>query len=150
RIEQALAPGEDRIVGGEQREWTGAARPLEAAEHDVVRVGRLLAGEIELSRECRAQRRETLAERRQMVLAVRTIGLDGRAEPLLPGSAEILAVLGIAHSQNVGEHEPDDAEVEYRVGPVVDEAGRGAPGGAAEQRRPIRIGVLKITGDRPG
>src|SRR5690349_25117910 len=87
-VEHPAAPGRHRIVRGEELEVADAARPLEAAEDDVVGVERRGPAEVRLRREGEAQWPEALAEGRQPRLAVGDKGLERHAEALLAALAE--------------------------------------------------------------
>src|SRR5260370_30874578 len=51
---------------------------------------------------------------------------------------------------DVSDDQTRNAQKHNRVGPAVDKAGEGMTRGATKQRRPIRIRLLKVPGDRPG
>ena len=46
--------------------------------------------------------------------------------------------------------EPDQAGLQYRFRPVLDEARQRAPAGTAKQRRPVRVALLEVVGDCRG
>src|SRR5215218_7251404 len=82
--EDAVAPGRDRIVVGEQWGRADATGPLQIAEYDVVGIKRRRAAHERLMSQRRAHRFERLAQCRKIALAVGDDLLQLLAEALLP------------------------------------------------------------------
>jgi len=55
-----------------------------------------------------------------------------------------------AMPMDVEHDEPDQAGLQYRFRPVLDEARQRAPAGTAKQRRPVRVALLEVVGDCRG
>src|ERR1700722_9057366 len=81
-IEQALAPGGDRIIGLEQMRRADRTRPLERAEQDVVGIFGRIAAQVGLLLHGQACRLQRLAERGELSLAVLHDRLERGAEEL--------------------------------------------------------------------
>src|ERR687897_3167401 len=89
--EHALAPGVDRIVGFDEREWARDAAPQESAGQRIIRVGGLFAAQERLLLQHTSRRLQYGAEGGHAFLA--RIGLErrevGRAQAL---SARLLEI----------------------------------------------------------
>src|SRR5512135_2084953 len=106
------------IVGLEQLEVADVARPLEAAEDDVIAVKRPVAADEGLRLEQAAQGLQALAERHEPFLAAGLNDLEAGAEAFLARRAEIRFVLLVDMLPDVEDHEPRNGWVEDRVGPA--------------------------------
>src|SRR5262245_2109973 len=92
QVEHPLAPGGKRVIGFEQRESAHDAPPLEQAEQDVVRIGRLRAGDEWLRAQARARRIEQTAKTDHVLVAVGGELLERLAERLLHHAAQVTPV----------------------------------------------------------
>src|SRR3984885_14912588 len=92
-IEQAVSPQPDRIALFEERKRTDAPCPLERAEHGVISVERLIAGEERLRHQRPPQRSKIGAKGRKLRLAIGDEILKRHPDALLARRPKIVAVL---------------------------------------------------------
>src|SRR5260370_41383286 len=149
QVEHPLAPCRDRIVRLQQCEVAYRARPLKAAEHDVVGIERCGAAEEGLRLERRPQRFGGVAKGAYARVAIGAQLLERHAEALRARLAEIFLVARIEMAHDVGRDQGRGAAVLYRVGPAIYEARGRSGGGSAEKRGPVGIRVFEVVGDRP-
>src|SRR5437879_5557824 len=105
-VEQALSPREQWVVGLEQLLRRHDARPLEAAEEDVVGEARPRSADPRLLGHDLARGIERLAQRRDRLLRIGAELLERHAEALLARLAEIRLVLLVDRREKI---EDDDA-----------------------------------------
>ena len=149
QVEAALEPLLQRIVGREHRERADHARPLQAAEREVVGIERLLAAEERRVLERHAQRLEARAEALDALLAAGLDLLERAPETLLAAGAEVVLVRGRQALPDVEDDQTDQPGVEHGGAPGLHEARQLLAAGAAEQRGPLGVGGLEVAGDRP-
>ena len=108
RIEHAFAPLVDRVIRLKQRGRTGAARPHEVPEQNVVGIERRGAAEIGLSLERYPHRLEHLTKRGDPRGWIADDFIEGHAEALLAGATKVVAVLLRDPFENVRNTVMDD------------------------------------------
>ncbi len=88
-----VAPSPDWIILKEQRKGAYASRPLEAAEDNVIGVGRYRAAKVGLRCEDGTHGLQTLPERQHIRVAIGSDFLQGRAKAFFSRPAKVSAVL---------------------------------------------------------
>src|SRR5437016_9124664 len=108
-IEQSFAPRVDRIVLLEQFERADDARPLEAAEHDVISIVRRVTAEIGLCPQRQPHRLERFAKADDGSVAAGHRFLKRLAQSRLAALAKIIGVDRPKMAGNVGHDQRKDA-----------------------------------------
>jgi gamma-glutamyltranspeptidase len=148
-IQQALAPCKDRIVLLQQIEIADRPRPHQRPEDDVVGVVRRATTDERLRPKHDPHRIKALAETFHRLVAIGDELLKRLADPRLARDAEVIRVLPIELPGDVETNQRKDAGDEIDIAPGIHELRVCTTALASKQRWPVRIGILKITGDCP-